>query len=195
MSHYFSKEQETPFTVTKFHTVLRGKEYSFFTAPGVFSKDKVDFGTRILAEYMHIGKHDTVLDLGCGIGILGRVAAEQTDEQVVLVDVNPRAVKLARMNTKQLSNTEVMESDAYQALHGMEFDVILLNPPQTAGKKLCFALIADAKHHLKHHGKLEVVARHNKGGETLSKHMQDVFGNMETIARKGGYRVYVSKLE
>ncbi|HLC22740.1 MAG TPA: methyltransferase [Candidatus Nanoarchaeia archaeon] len=195
MSHYYTKEQETPFHITKIHAVLNGKEYEFFTAPGVFSKDKVDFGTKLLSEHFIVGKQDTVLDLGCGIGILGRVAAEHTEEQVILVDVNPRAVQLARMNTKHFSNTEVMESDAYYALKGMQFDVILLNPPQTAGKKLCFAMIADAKHHLKKGGNLQVVARHNKGGASLSAHMKEVFGNVETIVKRGGYRVYISRLE
>ena len=48
MSHYYTKEQETPFHITKIHAVLNGKEYEFFTAPGVFSKDKVDFGHKSL---------------------------------------------------------------------------------------------------------------------------------------------------
>ena len=46
---------------------------------------------------------------------------------------------------------------------------------------------------LKEKGSLQLVARHNKGGETLSKYMEEVFGNMETLVRQGGYRVYLSR--
>ena len=73
------------------------------------------------------------------------------------------------------------------------FDIILLNPPQTAGKKLCFKLIEDAKSHLLQNGSLQLVARHNKGGKELSKKMLEVFGNVKDIAKSSGYRIYISK--
>jgi 16S rRNA (guanine1207-N2)-methyltransferase len=73
------------------------------------------------------------------------------------------------------------------------FDTILLNPPQTAGKKLCFELIEESKAHLKKDGLLQLVARHNKGGKDLSKKMLEVFGNVEPTAKEAGFRVYVSK--
>jgi len=76
-----------------------------------------------------------------------------------------------------------------------KFDVILLNPPQTAGRKLCFRMIEESRKYLKKGGSLQLVARHNKGGRVLSEKMEEVFGNLETIARKGGYRVYVSRLK
>ncbi|MBI5797378.1 class I SAM-dependent methyltransferase [Candidatus Woesearchaeota archaeon] len=192
MSHYYSQKQDSAFAPVKIQALIGKKEYHFFSASGVFSKSKIDYGTKLLAEHMQIGKDDTVLDLGCGIGILGRAAAEKTKNQVIMVDVNERAVHLARMNTKALENVEVLESDTYSALKNMKFHVILLNPPQTAGKKVCFQMIADAKHHLENGGNIQVVARHNKGGETLSKHMREVFGNMETLVKQGGYRVYKS---
>jgi len=192
MSHYYSATQESPFVPKKVHALISGKDYTFFSGAGVFSKDAVDYGTKLLAEHMQIGKNDRVLDLGCGIGVLGRVAAEKTKNDVVLVDVNARAVALARMNTKGMKQVKVLQSDGYAAVAEEKFDVILLNPPQTAGKKICFALIEGAKEHLHSRGSLQVVARHNKGGETLSKHMAEVFGNIETLVKRGGYRVYIS---
>ena len=192
MSHYYSSKQESPLDLKKIDVVLRGKSFSFFTGSGVFSKDKVDYGTQVLAEYMQISNTDTVLDLGCGIGIIGRVANTLTKKKIVLVDVNERAVALAKMNTKDLENVLVLVSDAYQKLKEDKFNVILLNPPQSAGKKLCFQMIVDGKEHLLSDGSIQVVARHNKGGETLSHYMKGVYGNVETLCRKGGYRVYKS---
>ncbi|MDP3728173.1 MAG: methyltransferase [bacterium] len=194
MSHYYSAKQESPLQLKKIEAVLRGKRFSFFTGSGVFSKDKIDYGTAVLAEYMHVSEKDRVLDLGCGIGIIGKIAATLTKKEVVLVDVNARAVELAKRNTKGIDTVKVFVSDAYEKLHGEKFDVILFNPPQSAGKKLCLQMIADAKEHLNIGGNIQIVARHNKGGETFSKYMQEIYGNVETLCKKGGYRVYKSLL-
>src|SRR3989344_4680929 len=194
MSHYYSPQQDSILQLKKIEAVLRGKRFSFFTGSGVFSKDRVDYGTAVLAEYMQVGKEDSVLDLGCCIGVIGKVASTLTEKNISLVDINSRAVEIAKKNTEGLAHVEVLQSNGYEKLSGRKFHVILLNPPQSAGKKLCFSLIEDAKNHLVLGGKLELVARHNKGGETLSLHMKEVFGNLETLCRKGGYRVYLSIL-
>jgi 16S rRNA G1207 methylase RsmC len=190
VQHYFSEEQDTLFELKEFETVLNGHEYKFYTASGVFSKKRLDFGTKVLVENMQV--HGRVLDLGCGLGVVGYVAAETADE-VVMTDINKRAVKLAKMNTKKLKNVKVVQGDQYANVEG-KFDVVLLNPPQTAGKKVCWAMIADAKKYLVKGGSLQVVARHNKGGKTISLYMKEEYGNMETLCRTGGYRVYKSKL-
>ena len=190
--HYYSKSQTSPLNLREIKAVISGKRYTFFTGSGVFSKKKLDFGTKVLTENMQVKEGDEVLDLGCGIGIVGRVAATMTSKKVVMSDINSRAVKLARMNTKNLKQCKVVKGDLYESVEGEKFDVILVNPPQTAGKKVCHAMIEGAKDMLKEKGSLQLVARHNKGGESLSKYMEEVFGNMHTIVKKGGYRVYVS---
>ena len=188
VEHYFSEEQDSEFELKEFETVLNGKEYKFFTASGVFSKKRLDFGTKVLVENMQV--HGRVLDLGCGLGVVGSIAAE-TATEVVMTDINKRAVKLAKMNTKKLKNVKVVQGDQYENVSG-KFDVILLNPPQTAGKKVCWAMMADAKKYLVEGGSLQVVARNNKGGKTISLYMLEEYGNMETLCRTGGYRVYMS---
>jgi len=74
-----------------------------------------------------------------------------------------------------------------------KFDIILSNPPQSAGKKLCFEIIEKAPLFLKLRGSLQLVARHKKGGKDLSKKMQEIFGNVETLGRKSGYHIYYSE--
>ncbi|MDP3919142.1 MAG: methyltransferase [Nanoarchaeota archaeon] len=188
--HYFSKKPTSALDLKEISVIANGKSYNFFTGSGVFSKSKLDFGTKVLVNNMVVNETDRVLDFGCGIGIVGRIVAEMCKE-VVLIDVNERAVKLAKMNTKRLKNVKVLQSDMFENVEG-KFNVILLNPPQTAGKKVCFKMIEECKEHLLKGGNLQLVARHNKGGETLSMHMKEVFGNVDTIVKKGGYRVYVS---
>ena len=193
--HYYTKNPVSNFNLRKVKFIINHMEYEFYTGSGIFSNNKLDFGTRVLIENMKVKEEDDVLDLGCGLGVVGRVVANITKGKVVLVDINKRAVKLSKMNTKGLKNVEVFQGDMYEAVEGKKFDVILLNPPQTAGKKVCLAMIKKALDHLKKGGSLQMVARHNKGGETLSKYMIEIFGNMETLVREGGYRVYMSVKE
>lgn len=193
MSHYYSEKQESPFALRKVHFRLGSQEYIFFTGSGVFSKRRIDYGTALLAKEMRVASGDRVLDLGCGIGVLGRVAADAGAREVVLVDLNARAVRLAKMNTEGLGHVRVLHGDGYAALQGECFSVILLNPPQSAGKKLCLQFIREAKEHLVPGGSLQLVARHHVGGGVLSKYMEEIFGNVETIVKKGGYRVYLSR--
>ncbi len=185
MAHYFDKEQDSGFVLNEFECVVNGKYYTFYTAPGVFSAKKLDFGTKTLVNNMQV--KGRVLDLGCGIGIVGRIASEKADE-VVMTDVNKRACKLAKMNCKK---GKVLCGDMYEKING-KFDVILFNPPQTAGKKICFEMISKAKDYLVKGGSLQVVARHNKGGKTFMLFMEKEFGNIDTLVKSGGYRVYIS---
>jgi 16S rRNA (guanine1207-N2)-methyltransferase len=193
MSHYFSKVQESEFKLNQIEDTIRDRAIKLFTASGIFSAKKIDLGSRILAENMIINPNDRVLDLGCGIGVIGIVASRLTKNKVILTDINQRACKLSKMNSKGIKNIKVLCGNTYEKVQDEKFDVILLNPPQTAGKKLCFRMIEDAKKHLNKKGSLQIVARHNKGGKTFSQKMEEVFGNMETIVKQSGYRVYLSK--
>ena len=193
MEHYYSTQQKSPLKIKKINQKIRKQEFEFYTASGVFSKEKIDKGTLILAENMIIEKNNKVLDLGCGVGILGIVAVKLFNADVVMSDVNKRAVMLAKMNIK-INNikAEIYQGSLYEKIKNNDFDVVLSNPPQTAGKEICFKLIEQSNEHLKNNGNLQLVARHNKGGKTLSKKMEEVFGNVRVVAKKAGYWVYVS---
>ncbi len=193
MPHYYSEHQTSKEDPRTIKSVINGKEYSFLSASGVFSKGHVDKGTLLLASNMVIKKEDKVLDIGCGIGILGIVAGS-LGAKVWMSDVNSRATTLARKNAK-LNHIEavVFQGNLYETTHDSDFDVILSNPPQSAGKAVCFAIIEGAKERLKMGGSLQLVARPNKGGKTLAKKMEEVFGNVEVIAKGSTFAVYLSR--
>ena len=193
MEHYYSENQKSEMNIKKIRQKIRGIDFKFYTASGVFSKDKIDKGTLALAENMAIKKKSKVLDIGCGIGVLGIAAAKLFDSDAVMADMNKRAVMLAAKNAVLNSaKAEIHQGDLYEKIKDNDFDVVLSNPPQTAGKEVCFKLIGQSKDHLKKNGSLQIVARHNKGGKTLSKKMKEVFGNVKVIAKKSGYWVYLS---
>ena len=196
MEHYYSKEQKSILKIKKIKQRINGSGFEFYTSSGIFSKDKIDKGTLLLAENMQIDEEDKVLDIGCGIGVLGIIAAKLYNANVVLSDINERAVMLAKKNLK-LNNVkaEIFQGNLYEKITDSDFDDVLSNPPQTAGKEVCFKLIEESKNHLKKYGRLQLVARHNKGVKTLSKKLEEVFGNVKVIAKKAGYWVYLSVKE
>ena len=195
--HYYTKKQKSEFRPAKVKIRVLGMEFEIYTAGGVFSPKKLDLGTRRLIESVIIKKGWKIMDFGCGYGVVGiSIKKKYPGVDVVMSDVNERAAKLAKMNIK-LNNidAEVLQSDMFKnkELDAMRFNTVLLNPPQTAGKKVCFSMIEQAEEHLMKGGLLQLVARSQKGGKHLSKKMEEVFGNVHVIAKKSGYWVYVSE--
>jgi 16S rRNA G1207 methylase RsmC len=193
--HYYSEKQTSPVQKKRIHAHLRGADLQFDTGSGTFSKSKVDTGSTLLIDEFTCEPGNTILDLGCGYGPVG-IAVKKTCSQctVVMTDVNERAVKLAKANAK-LNEVEVdvRQGNVYEPLKDESFDAILLNPPQTAGRELCNRMVVEGKEHLNTNGFFWLVARHNKGGSEFEKKMNEVYGNVETIAKQSGFRVYRSK--
>ena len=195
MPHYYSEHQEGTLNLRKFQIIIRGMSFEFFTGSGVFSKNKLDKGTQLLIENMIINENDTVLDFGTGVGIIGIVASKCFPKaKVIMTELNKRAVKLARLNIElnHTANAEIRQGNLFESIRE-KFNAILVNPPMKAGYDTCFNIIAQSKDFLIKGGTLQLVAMHNKGGKRLSVQMKEVFGNTEEIAKKSGYRVYVSK--
>ena len=192
--HYYTKKPTSKLVTEQITVRINETEIKLTTASGIFSREKIDLGTKILIDNIEIKKNAKVLDLGCGYGVIGiSIAKIIPDTKVVLTDVNERATQLAKENAKQNNVTvDVRTGDSYETVAGETFDYILLNPPQTAGRKLCFQLIEQAPAHLSSEGIFYLVARHQKGGAMLEAKMKEIFGNAETVARESGYRVYRS---
>jgi 16S rRNA (guanine1207-N2)-methyltransferase len=194
--HYFSKKQSSPAREKTITIRLSQDTFELTSADGIFSKDKIDFGTRLLIESTRVADAMRVLDLGCGYGVVGIALLRRHPRlRVVMSDVNERAVEVAGKNVERcgLSKGDIIvrASDLFEGIPET-FDAILLNPPYAAGRSVCQAMITEAGAHLEKGGFLELVARHQKGGAMLEKKMREVFGNVETISKRGGFRVYRS---
>lgn len=193
MSHYYSEKQDSALKLEKIRIKSKKIEFEAYSGSGVFSKARLDKGSQVLIDYCIIGRDWRVLDLGCGIGVVGIAIKKLYDCEVVFSDVNLRALKLTNMNLELHGlKAEVIKSNLFNNIND-DYDCILSNPPYQAGRELCFKLIEDSFKHLRKKGLLQLVARHNKGGKTLSEHMEIIFGNVRTLAKKAGYRVYVSE--
>lgn len=195
--HYFSENPAAsggrPYTI---ETDLRGLTLKLATEAGVFSRERVDRGTRLLIKHLHVEPTDRVLDLGCGYGVVGVVAALLAPNgHVTLVDINRRAVDLARRNLhlNAVANAEVHHGDGFAPVYGRSFDLIALNPPIRAGLRLVHRLIGEAKDHLSSGGRFYLVGRTKQGVIRIAEKISEVFGATEEVAKGGGYRLYLAR--
>ncbi len=192
--HYYTPNPKSELKKIETKLILRnGHEYLFITPSGVFSFGHVDRASRTLIENAKIhGK--SLLDIGCGYGVVGITLAKENPALTLsMSDINSRAVEFAKINAK---NQNIQPSIAIGFLYNpwseQRFDMILCNPPMAAGKAIWKELISKAPEHLNPGGSIQIVAFHNKGGERLMNHMRFVMGNVQTLVKSGGVRVYFS---
>src|SRR3989454_11895490 len=129
---YFAARPKSRRRAAEIHFAFRGHAFTFRTDAGVFSGGKIDRGTELLLAALEVGPCELILDLGCGYGAVGIVAARLSEGgHVILTDVNERAVALARKNiaANRIANAEVRLGDLYEPVRDMAFDHIVCNPP------------------------------------------------------------------
>ena len=199
MEHYYAERPSSKLRLGLIRCRLRGVEFEFITASGVFSRKRIDPGTRLLIESMELPERGRALDIGCGYGPIGIAAAKFRPKlQVWMVDVNERAVTLARENARRngVRNVRILQGHLYEPLKGRRFDVILSNPPFSAGfKRVVKPLVEEAKRHLKMGGSIQLVVRWAKGGKALASLLEQQYGGYTVLAKGGGYRVLKSELQ
>jgi len=194
--HYFTEKPKSKVNLGIIRTYLRDRLFEFVTASGVFSKTRIDLGTRLLIESMILPEKGKLLDLGCGYGPVGIVSAVFNPKlHVVMTDLNERALWLAKENAKRnrAENVEVRKGFLYEPIEGMKFETILSNPPTTAGMKIVLPIIKQAPQHLAKGGLLQIVVRSKISGKRLTTKIEETFGNIKIHARKSGYRVLIAK--
>jgi 16S rRNA (guanine1207-N2)-methyltransferase len=194
--HYFAREPASARRDIEVSAEIRGRRFRFRSDSGVFSAERVDPGTRLLAETMEIGEAGRTLDLGCGYGVLGIVAAALAPQGfAVLLDRNSRAVELSQANIalNGIANAGAVVAEGADALADCVFHVVVTNPPVHAGNRAVFAFVEGARRVLREGGAFYLVGRMRRGVATFARHMEQTFGRVEEVERKSGYRVYRSR--
>lgn len=194
MEHYFTNNEGLESRIKEIKYNLFEKEFTFNTDLGVFSKDKVDFGTDLLLK-TYLNNHSEslkILDVGCGYGVIGLVVEAFTNSKIDMVDINKRSVHLTKMNIKRFkSNNNVFYSDAYNEVDG-RYDIIITNPPIRVGNDKLLEILIDAKKHLNEKGELWYVIRKDQGGLTIMKRLENIY-DIEIKEKKKGYIIFVAK--
>jgi 16S rRNA (guanine1207-N2)-methyltransferase len=196
--HYYSPTPKAPHRPKGLTVHVRGVSLQLRTDAGVFSRGRLDRGSELLLEAFSVGPRELILDLGCGYGVLGIVAAKLSEGgHVILTDVNARAVALSEENLRinGVRNAEVRLGNLYSPVAGLTFDHILCNPPLRAGRKVVDRIVSEGAAHLLDGGHLWLVARTKQGAEALRGRMAEAFGSAEVVKRGGGYKVLRSRKE
>lgn len=181
-----------PWEIQTFTITRPGGEYTIITQPGLFSADHLDDGTALLLDHMPVKPGEEVLDIGCGYGIIGLVAA-RAGAQVVMVDDNLLAVRCARASAaanRLAESCTVLPGDMTSPVQDRRFDLIVSNPPfhdefattTSPGERL----VRESYDRLHRGGHLRLVANRFLAYDRV---MQQIFGSVRTIAETERYRV------
>ena len=189
----FTSQPQAPSAPREVACEFGGREWRFRTDRGVFSQGRVDPGTRLLLRTVTLPDAARFVDWGCGYGPVGLcLAARHPQATAVLVDVNLRAVRLARHNAfrHDLVNVQVIAADGLTCLRGGKvLDAVVSNPPIRAGRTTLRRLFAETAQRLRLGGSLWVVVRTKQGARSLARDLTELVGPTDTLARGGGYRV------
>lgn len=189
MSQYFDNVNLKS-NITKYKTRIFDKEFCFNTDNGVFSKNKLDFGTRCLLEALPLDEiSGEVLEVGCGYGVIP-IILTCVDEKIVnfdAVDINKRAIHLSEMNLKENKAEKIrfFESNIYSNVN-KKYDVIITNPPIRAGKQVVYNIVMNAKDYLNKAGMLFIVINKDQGAKSLKADLDKIY-NTEVLKKIKGF--------
>ncbi|MGE5533404.1 MAG: class I SAM-dependent methyltransferase [Ignavibacteria bacterium] len=197
IEHYFTSAPKSQERFGLVRTCLCGNIFEFLTASSVFSKRKIDSGTRLLIESMGLPEKGCILDIGCGYGAVGITAAKLNPKlHVVMTDVNARAVRLAKRNVElnRVTNIEVRYGFFYEPVEDLKFNSILSNPPVSAGMETVKAIVVGAPNAMTVGASFQMVIRSKIGAKLLPSLFTETFGNCAVVARESGFRVLAGKI-
>lgn len=167
----------------------------FLSDNGVFSKNKIDFGSSLLVQSIienKLGEYNNILDVGCGYGFIGITLAKVLNTTVTLTDVNKRALHLAEKNAKNNQvKYKVLLSNCYESIKEV-YSLIISNPPIRAGKEIVLNILIQAKDFLLKDGELWFVMRKNQGVKSTIKHIEN-FYMCEIIEKSKGFYIIKAK--
>ena len=191
MSQYFDNVNLKS-NITKYKTRIFDKEFCFNTDNGVFSKSKLDFGTRCLLETLPLDEiSGELLEVGCGYGVIP-IILTSVDEKIVnfdAVDINKRAIHLSEMNLKENKAEKIrfFESDIYSNVN-KKYDYIITNPPIRAGKEVVRKFLLGGYDYLNDNGILYFVMRKDHGVKSMIKELENKY-NVTIINKDKGFFV------
>ena len=190
MSQYFDNDNNIKHNKKILEFYFNDKKYSVYSDNGVFSKDKFDYGTRLLLDSIDISKlSGNVLDLGCGIGVVGIILGTNNKNiNIDMIDINERAISLVRDNlTLNKVKANVFSSDVYSNVN-KKYDYIITNPPIRAGKEVVRKFLLGGYDYLNDNGILYFVMRKDHGVKSMIKELENKY-NVTIINKDKGFYI------
>ena len=198
MEHYYTADPTVKSDERKIEYEIAGNEFVFISDNGVFSKNHVDIATSFLMKTIYEELNGDILDIGCGYGVIGIIAAKNENvKSVTMLDINHRALELCKRNSEKNkvdSKVKIIESNGFENVDE-KYDIIITNPPIRAGKSVIYKMYEDAKEHLRENGALYLVINKKHGAPSTITYLNTLFGNCEVLDKKTGFNVIKSVKE
>lgn len=192
MEHYYTADPTVKSDERKIEYEIAGNEFVFISDNGVFSKNHVDIATSFLMKTIYEELNGDILDVGCGYGVIGIIAAKNENvKSVTMLDINHRALELCKRNSEKNkvdSKVKIIESNGFENVEE-KYDIIITNPPIRAGKSVIYKMYEDAKEHLRENGTLYLVINKKHGAPSTITYLNTLFGNCEVLDKKTGFNV------
>lgn len=185
-----------PFDLQSFYTYyqvqVQEKTLKIAALPGVFSQKSLDTGTEILLANLPETMSGSVLDFGCGAGVIAAyIGTVYPQSKLSLVDVSALALHSAQttLSLNQLS-AEYIASDSLSNVK-QQYNFVVSNPPFHQGVKTHYGatelFLAEIKQHLSSKGCITIVAN------SFLKYlpiMEKSIGKTKTLTIKKGFAIY-----
>lgn len=194
MQHYFIDKEHKESDFFEFEETFLDNSFCFKSCDSIFSKDCIDYGTKVLLEciFNNVNLSGKVLDIGCGYGAIGIVLSKLFPAiKITMCDINNTAVSLSKFNVikNKCKNVEnVLYSNAYENINE-KFDFVISNPPIKAGKENLLNILVSAKNHLNENGSLIFVIKKKHGEDSVKKQLEKEYSGVEILKREKGYYI------
>ena len=187
--HYYTQHPTSAHKAGEVSWEYRGFPLTFETDSGVFSRTEIDEGTELLLRCLPEEMAGTVLDMGCGYGVMGIAIGKAFPGcHVTMSDINERAVSLSEKNARRNGVTaRALQGDGYAALTGEKFATIVQNPPIRAGKAVIYSMFRDAADCLEEGGALWLVIRKQQGAPSALTFLQTLYRDATVTEKKHGF--------
>jgi 16S rRNA (guanine1207-N2)-methyltransferase len=189
--HYFASRPGAASRTRTVDLVLPDLHLRLETDRGVFSPDRIDPGTRILLETVPPPPPTgALLDLGCGYGPVALTLARRAPRASVYgVDVNERALELARRNAAAAGLDTVRFALADEIDPELRFEAIWSNPPIRIGKAALHDLLLTWLPRLTPEGRAHLVVQKHLGSDSLQRWLNEQGFPTDRLASRSAYRV------
>lgn len=171
---------------------IKNIDLKFNSSDKLFSPRNVDIGTLSMIDEVNFENENKILDLGCGYGFVGILAAKIIGEdKVVMCDIDTEAVEMSKHNAvlNNVENINIIQSDGLKNIIDKDFSMILSNPPYHTDFSVAKHFIESGFYKLALNGKFIMVT---KRLDWYKNKLSSVFGGVK-VKEKNGYYIFISE--
>jgi 23S rRNA (guanine1835-N2)-methyltransferase len=159
----------------------------------LFSREKLDIGTRFFLDHIPQGDYQTILDLGCANGIVGIMAKKLNPKaRIIFSDESQMAILSAKTNYGKFfsDQADFYWTNCYEHQEENSLDLVICNPPfhqgNTIGDFIAWQMFNDARDALKSGGAIRVIGNSHLAYQVKLK---KIFGNSKVIATNSKFMI------